>query len=67
MRSNEIEQSYWMQATRNGPKAFIRGPRLKSGKLKLNLHRTILEKKLIGLNQKNKKKTAHDLKNKNVS
>jgi hypothetical protein len=47
-----MEQSYWMRATKNEPKTFRQGPRLKSGKLRVNLHHTILERKSIGLNQK---------------
>jgi hypothetical protein len=68
-RSNEIEQSYRMIAIKLDPWTLDEGPRPKSGKLRLNLHGTILEGKSIGLNPKYIyiEKRAHDLKNQDAS
>jgi len=43
------------------PRPLDVGWRPKSGKLRLNLHGTIFERKSIGSDGKKKKKRAHDL------
>jgi hypothetical protein len=68
---NEIEQfailldeSHRLESTKLDPWPLNEGPRPRSGKLRLNLHGTILEGKSIGLDPpKRLKRRAHDLKN----
>ncbi len=49
---NEIEQSYWLKAIKLDPWPLDEGPRPKSGKSRLNLHGSILDRKSINSDQK---------------
>ncbi len=49
---NEIEESYWLKAIKLDPWPLDEGPRPKSGKSRLNLHGSILERKLVDSDQK---------------
>jgi hypothetical protein len=79
---NEIEQSYSLRDIKLNCELFDEGPRPKSGKLRLNLHGTILEAKinqLVGtqinviylgsneLNEDLKGERAHNLENQDAS
>jgi hypothetical protein len=49
---NEIEQSYWLKAIKLDPWPIDEVPRTKSGKSRLNLHGSILERKSINSDKK---------------
>jgi hypothetical protein len=61
---NEFKQSYWSKTLNWSPRPLDKGPRPKSGKLKINLHNTYFGRKINCFGPKNSvKKRAPDLEN----